>query len=316
MRTVVHNRPSRPRTSRSRGQALVELALVTPVLLLLLLGALDLGRVFYARISVTNAAREAALFAAGGGANPADAAVAEARGGFVVVTSGNVTTEYSDAANHCSSAATFGSSVNVSVKATFQAITPYIGALLGGQTVILSSTATAQCALLTTETLAVPSGGYCTVPDLMGTLDSDAQAAWSAASFTGAVTKVGTGTGWTIQSQSLVGDTSALCTSGITIYKSTATPSPTPTATPSPTPTATPTPTPTPTPTATPTPPAMCTVPSIGKNWYFSDYQDAWTAAGFTGSLTDNTGGHKVGSVSPLAEGSSEPCTASEAVNR
>ena len=54
---------SSPR-SRSRGQALVELALVTPVLLVLLLGAVDLGRLFYARITVTNAAREGAMMAA------------------------------------------------------------------------------------------------------------------------------------------------------------------------------------------------------------------------------------------------------------
>jgi Flp pilus assembly protein TadG len=49
---------------RSRGQALVELALVTPVLMVLLLGAVDLGRLFYAKITVTNAAREGAMMAA------------------------------------------------------------------------------------------------------------------------------------------------------------------------------------------------------------------------------------------------------------
>ena len=49
------------------GQALVELALVTTVMFLLLVGALDLGRVFYGQIVVTDAAKEGALVASQGG---------------------------------------------------------------------------------------------------------------------------------------------------------------------------------------------------------------------------------------------------------
>lgn len=45
-----------------RGQDLVEFALLLPVLLLLILGALDLGRMFFASISITNAAREGARY--------------------------------------------------------------------------------------------------------------------------------------------------------------------------------------------------------------------------------------------------------------
>src|SRR3954470_5062787 len=51
----------RLRSGESRGQALVELAIVTPVMLMLMLAALDLGRVFYAEITIQNAAREGAL---------------------------------------------------------------------------------------------------------------------------------------------------------------------------------------------------------------------------------------------------------------
>jgi len=52
---------------RWRGQGLVELAVVLPLLLLVLLGAIDLGRVFFAYASISNAAYEAARQAARGG---------------------------------------------------------------------------------------------------------------------------------------------------------------------------------------------------------------------------------------------------------
>jgi len=65
-----------PPTTRAlrdeKGQGLVELALVLPLLLLILLGIADLGRAFYYTVLITGAAREAAVYAAG---NPsADAA--------------------------------------------------------------------------------------------------------------------------------------------------------------------------------------------------------------------------------------------------
>jgi Flp pilus assembly protein TadG len=50
-----------------RGQGLLELAMVLPFLLLILLGAIDLGRVFFAYAAISNAAYEAARQAARGG---------------------------------------------------------------------------------------------------------------------------------------------------------------------------------------------------------------------------------------------------------
>jgi hypothetical protein len=47
----------------SRGQTLVEFALVLPLLLLFLLGILDLGRAVYAYSTIANAAHEAARLA-------------------------------------------------------------------------------------------------------------------------------------------------------------------------------------------------------------------------------------------------------------
>ncbi len=53
-----------PRTQHSRGQALVELAVVSVVLLLLLATVIDFGRLFYTQITVENSARAGALVAA------------------------------------------------------------------------------------------------------------------------------------------------------------------------------------------------------------------------------------------------------------
>jgi TadE-like protein len=49
--------------TRSRGQGLVEFALVLPVFMVILIGMVDLGRAIWANNSVANAAREAARFA-------------------------------------------------------------------------------------------------------------------------------------------------------------------------------------------------------------------------------------------------------------
>jgi len=47
---------------KMRGQSLVEFALVLPLLLMLILGAIDFGRLFYTKIIITNAAREGAYY--------------------------------------------------------------------------------------------------------------------------------------------------------------------------------------------------------------------------------------------------------------
>ncbi len=46
------------------GQSLVEFALVLPILLLLIIGAMDIGRMFYIKVALTNAAREGANYLA------------------------------------------------------------------------------------------------------------------------------------------------------------------------------------------------------------------------------------------------------------
>jgi hypothetical protein len=57
-----------------RGQGVVEFALLVPILLLVVFGALDFGRAFYGYTVVVNAAREGAICASLGGLCPAGAA--------------------------------------------------------------------------------------------------------------------------------------------------------------------------------------------------------------------------------------------------
>lgn len=52
----------RERTGGRRGQSLVELALIMPLLALLLIGAVDLGRAFIAYTRLTSVVREGALY--------------------------------------------------------------------------------------------------------------------------------------------------------------------------------------------------------------------------------------------------------------
>jgi len=52
-----------PRCRGERGANLVEMALVLPLLLMLLMGVVDVGRAFYSYVTLTNAVREGARFA-------------------------------------------------------------------------------------------------------------------------------------------------------------------------------------------------------------------------------------------------------------
>jgi Flp pilus assembly protein TadG len=51
-----------PVYSRSRAQALVEFALILPILLILIIAAMDFGRMYYTKMVLTDAAREGASY--------------------------------------------------------------------------------------------------------------------------------------------------------------------------------------------------------------------------------------------------------------
>ncbi len=60
------------RCAKGRGQATAELAILLPVLALILLGALDLGRVFSVWLTLSNGTREGARYVANTGTTALD----------------------------------------------------------------------------------------------------------------------------------------------------------------------------------------------------------------------------------------------------
>jgi len=229
-------------------------------MLLLLLLAVDFGRLFFSYISVTNVAREATSYAAANAADTSyvkadydDAAKAagmqevnvQAQGGegAVVVSEPFCFTPGVGTFIDCNTASNFatgiGNQVRVSATQDFTFITPIIGNLFSGGKLTLYAETTAA---------------------VLNPLDA------------------------TI----LPGPTAS------------PTPTPVPTATPTAGPTPTPSPTPdpgaTPTPTPSPSPVPTCTVPNF-KNTFFNDPDalNTWhVIAGFTGTLTDNSDGNKI----------------------
>lgn len=136
------SRPSRPaaraqrRRERSRGQALVELALVIPILCLLFAMAADFSRLFALSINVTNAAHEGATFGAnnpscisstsGSCANPNNVQFAARREVGGVGTDAAVTVSSSCSASCASSTTAAGNSVTVAVSRPFTSMLPGI----------------------------------------------------------------------------------------------------------------------------------------------------------------------------------------------
>ena len=128
------------RDRRQRGQSLAEFALLLPLLLTILFGTIDIGRAFYTYVSLTNAAREAARYAAVNGTN---ASSSEVQGEY---TSGGA-----DISGCAAGSLTFsnsgggrGNPYTVTVSCQFTLATPFIAAVVGalGNQLTISSTAT------------------------------------------------------------------------------------------------------------------------------------------------------------------------------
>jgi Flp pilus assembly protein TadG len=127
----------RSRPDGSRGQSLVELALILPVILLIVMFALDFGRAFYSWVTVTNAARVAANYAA---ANPNKAypnasysSLVQAEtpdDGICPVLVNTYNPTFIDGPDAGVFDRDMGDSARVSVSCTFRILTPIVGSIL------------------------------------------------------------------------------------------------------------------------------------------------------------------------------------------
>lgn len=115
---------TRRRAGESRGQAMVEMLLVLPMLLLLVLGAVDIGRLLFASVALEEATQEGALYAA---YNPAATTTIQAR------VLGSTTSDDLDGASvsvQCFASPAPGT-VEVTTTVAYPLITPVISQLLG-----------------------------------------------------------------------------------------------------------------------------------------------------------------------------------------
>lgn len=143
-----------------RGAALIEAALVVPLLLLLLFGLVEFGRYVGMTSTVTNASREATRYASGtgpgSGADPRYAdcdgmrAAAQEFGVIGQPNNGQITLEYDEGPGTpvfliCSGSAVAPSSIEsgdriiATVSVPYQPIAPLVGQFLGPSTITVQT---------------------------------------------------------------------------------------------------------------------------------------------------------------------------------
>lgn len=141
------------RRRRSRGQSLVEFALILPVFLVFLAGVLDLGRVFYATITMNNAARAGAFQAAKDPASFVPGASCNQSTNKVVCAvqlesnDSQLEIANTDIAMSCNTPGCPeqpNSTVTVTVYGSFKLATPILSSLFGGNSLPMNASATAQ----------------------------------------------------------------------------------------------------------------------------------------------------------------------------
>src|SRR5690242_6580816 len=128
--------------TRTRGQSLVELALILPVFMLFFAAVLDLGRIAAAQVAVENAAREGAMQAADTPTDfdsttgcPAGGATNKIYCRIKLESSGGVSispTDVSVTCNPVDCSSGIGNTVTVRVNGHFRLLTPLMGVFFGG----------------------------------------------------------------------------------------------------------------------------------------------------------------------------------------
>ncbi|HEX6474925.1 MAG TPA: TadE/TadG family type IV pilus assembly protein [Candidatus Limnocylindria bacterium] len=197
----------------SRGQAMVEFAILLPVLILLLLLALDFGRVFFGWIALNNVSRiganEAARFPTPwANGDPMDASDPYYQRMIADMASMNCDADsdndgdidendlpapaFIERAGTSTDPYEVGDEVSVTLHCDFSFLTPLVGAIVGDP---LNITATTTFLVFGGEINGIPVqvdpvpagciGSDKTVPDLVGMTVDDARNAWTSAGFTG-----------------------------------------------------------------------------------------------------------------------------------
>jgi Flp pilus assembly protein TadG len=119
-----------------KGQSLVEVALVLPVLLMLMLGLLDLGRAYYAMVSLRDAADEGAMYAS---IDPEN--VEEIRRRTVGATPQLVVIDTADVAVEQPPLIESGQGITVTAEADLALFTPFVNGLVSGGSLTLRGAA-------------------------------------------------------------------------------------------------------------------------------------------------------------------------------
>ncbi len=239
LRRITHREDG---SGRSKGQSLVEFAIMLPVLLLIFGAALDLGRLFYAHVAIENAAKEGALYGANnpGCDGPSDECLDPNNVRWHVGTE-SVGIPVDDITVTCSSGSASDCEADdfydVTVTSTFEMLTPILAPFFGSS---IQLTSTAASLVVNDapdpdeEAEELPEYTDCTVPDFDGEKFQDAQQLWTNARFTGTVSDSPSMSGsHRIGWQSLAqGAIWADCDMGITVSKSPPAPAPVPPAPP------------------------------------------------------------------------------------
>lgn len=159
---------------KSRGQSLVEFAVIVPVILVFLAGVLDLGRVFYATITMNNTARVGAFqaartpgsFIAGAPCNDPNnlivcAVQLESNDSQLAISNADITVS-------CNTAGCPGqpnSTITVTVHGRFRLLTPILSSVFGGNELPMNASSTAQIRYLPGSTVVVPPSPEPSPPD-------------------------------------------------------------------------------------------------------------------------------------------------------
>lgn len=242
--------PLRRHREVSRGQALVEFAIILPLLALLLLLAIDFGRVFFGWVALNNASRIAASEAAvhpDAWVAPVDA-TDQARYRQQVLNDlqaincqpiGGGTWAVSDIPDPAfedkggtADPHELGDHATVELACGFTFLTPLIGSFMGNPMTIGARSEFAirggvingvpiQTAIPSGPPASAPPGSDCIAPQLVGETVTAGQALWSLKGFTGSYTVVRPpNNNYTIGSQFfLVFGEPYPCTSSITVSK-------------------------------------------------------------------------------------------------